>query len=45
MMKEGILMKKSKYSDTQIMTILKQAESGVPVADLNRPLFARGSNS
>ena len=29
-------MKKSKYSDAQIMTILKQAESGVPVADLCR---------
>lgn len=27
-------MKKSKYSDAQIMTILRQAESGVPVADL-----------
>ena len=29
-------MKKSKYSDAQIMNILKQAESGVPVADLCR---------
>lgn len=29
-------MKKSKYSDAQIMAILKQAESGVPVADLCR---------
>lgn len=29
-------MKKSKYSDAQIMSILKQAESGVPVADLCR---------
>jgi putative transposase len=36
MMKEEILMKKSKYSDAQIMSILKQAESGVPVADLCR---------
>lgn len=27
-------MKKSKYSDAQIMGILKQAEGGVPVADL-----------
>ncbi len=27
-------MKKSKYSDAQIMSILKQAEGGVPVADL-----------
>ena len=35
-MKEEILMKKSKYSDARIMTILKQAESGVPVADLCR---------
>ena len=29
-------MKKSKYSDAQIMAILKQAENGVPVADLCR---------
>ena len=29
-------MKKSKYSDSQIMAILKQAENGVPVADLCR---------
>ena len=29
-------MKKSKYSDARIMRILKQAESGVPVADLCR---------
>ncbi|MGM0743315.1 MAG: transposase, partial [Pseudomonadota bacterium] len=29
-------MKKSKYSDAQIMNILKQAEGGVPVADLCR---------
>ena len=29
-------MKKSKYSDAQIMGILKQAEGGVPVADLCR---------
>ncbi len=29
-------MKKSKYSDGQIMAILKQAENGVPVADLCR---------
>lgn len=34
-MKEEILMKKSKYSDAQIMSILKQAESGVPVASQN----------
>ena len=36
MIEEEILMKKSKYSDAQIMAILKQAESGVPVADLCR---------
>ncbi len=29
-------MKKSKYSDAQIMSILKQAENGVPVAQLCR---------
>ena len=29
-------MKKSKYSDAQILGILKQAESSVPVADLCR---------
>ena len=29
-------MKKSNYSDAHIMSILKQAESGVPVADLCR---------
>ena len=29
-------MKKSKYSDAQIMSILKQAEGGVPVAYLCR---------
>jgi len=29
-------MKKSNYSDAQIMSILKQAEGGVPVADLCR---------
>ena len=29
-------MKQSKYSDAQIMGILNQAESGVPVADLCR---------
>lgn len=35
-MNEEILMKKSKYSDAQIMGILNQAENGVPVADLCR---------
>jgi len=29
-------MKQSKYSDAQIMSILQQAENGVPVADLCR---------
>ncbi len=29
-------MKKSKFSDSQIMAILKQAEGGVPVPDLCR---------
>lgn len=29
-------MKKSKFSDGQIMSILKQAENGVPVAELYR---------
>ena len=29
-------MKKKKYSDSQIMGILKQAESGVPVSELCR---------
>ena len=29
-------MKKSKYSDAQIMSILNQAEGGVPVSELCR---------
>ena len=29
-------MKKSKFSDNQILSILKQSESGVPVPDLYR---------
>lgn len=29
-------MKKSKFSDSQIMAILKQAESGVPIPELCR---------
>ncbi len=29
-------MKKSRYSDSQILSILKQAENGVPVAELCR---------
>lgn len=31
-------MKESKYSDAQILSILMQAENGVPVADLCRAL-------
>jgi putative transposase len=34
-MKE-IYMKKSRYSDSQILAIIKQAESGVPVSELCR---------
>lgn len=29
-------MKKSRYSDSQILNILKQAENGVPIAELCR---------
>lgn len=29
-------MKKSKFTDTQILSILKQADSGTPVADICR---------
>jgi putative transposase len=29
-------MRTSKFSETQIVTMLKDAESGVPVADLTR---------
>ena len=29
-------MKKSKFSDTQILSILKQHEAGIPVAELSR---------
>jgi putative transposase len=29
-------MRKSKFSESQIVTILKEAESGIPVADLLR---------
>ncbi|MEY8713564.1 IS66 family insertion sequence element accessory protein TnpA, partial [Mangrovibacter phragmitis] len=29
-------MKKSRFTDSQIMSILKQAESGTPVAELCR---------
>ncbi|KZN52319.1 transposase, partial [Pseudoalteromonas luteoviolacea NCIMB 1942] len=31
-----IYMKKSKFSDSQIMAILKQSESGIPVPELCR---------
>lgn len=30
------MMKKSRFSDSQILAILKQHEAGVPVADLSR---------
>jgi putative transposase len=33
---EEILMKLSRYSDAQILSILRQAEGGVPVAELCR---------
>jgi putative transposase len=33
---EEILMKQSRYSEAQILSILRQAEGGVPVADLCR---------
>lgn len=33
---EEIHMKKSKYTDSQILSILKQAEEGIPVPDLCR---------
>jgi putative transposase len=29
-------MKKSRYSDSQILAIIKQAESGVPISELCR---------
>ena len=29
-------MKQSKFSETQIVNFLKEAEAGIPVADLNR---------
>ena len=32
-------MKKSRFSDAQIMAILQQAENGVPVAELTSPGF------
>jgi putative transposase len=35
-MHEEILMKTSRYSDAQILSILRQADGGVPVADLCR---------
>jgi len=37
-------MKKSKYSESQIMNILKEAENGVPLEDLMRQHgFSKGS--
>jgi hypothetical protein len=33
---QGAVMRKSKFSETQIVGIVKGAESGVPVADLLR---------
>ena len=35
-MKEEVLMKKSRYGDAWIMSLLKQAGNGVPVSDLCR---------
>jgi hypothetical protein len=34
-------MRKSKFSETQIVEILKDAESGIPVADLASPSVDR----
>lgn len=36
MIDEEIQMKKSRFSEAQIMTILQQAENGVPVSELCR---------
>jgi putative transposase len=36
MILEKIPMKTSRFSDAQIMAILKQAEDGIPVAQLRR---------
>jgi putative transposase len=35
-MDEEIRMKKSRFSDAQIMGVLKQAENGVPISELCR---------
>ena len=35
-------MRKSKFSETQIVAILKDAESGIPVADLRLVCPSRG---
>jgi transposase InsO family protein len=34
-------MKKSRFSDSQILAVLKQAESGVPVPELCREFATR----
>jgi hypothetical protein len=38
-------MKKSKFTDSQILAMLKQNEGGAKVADLNRPGFVGDSIS
>jgi Transposase len=38
-------MKKSRFTDAQILAILKQAEGGVPVADLCRGVSDQKSHS
>ena len=37
-------MKKSHYSDSQILAILKQAESGVPIPELCREHIMSGAS-
>ncbi|SUA51543.1 Uncharacterised protein [Oligella ureolytica] len=32
-------MKRSRYTDSQIMAILKQAETGTPVPECNYPIL------
>ena len=38
-------MRKSRFSEAQIIGMIKEQEAGVPTADVNRPGFAGGSNS